>query len=45
MLRTVGEKMKPLRGFGLVVIHFSIDMNSLRDADNLLHRFLPTCRP
>jgi hypothetical protein len=26
MLRTIDEKMKPLRGFGLLVIHFSIDI-------------------
>jgi hypothetical protein len=31
MLRTVGKKMKLLRGFGLMVIHFSIDINSLRE--------------
>jgi hypothetical protein len=29
MLRTVGKKMKPLRGFGFLELHFSIDMLSL----------------
>jgi hypothetical protein len=31
MLRTVDRKMKPLRGFGFLDIHFSIDMLSLRE--------------
>jgi hypothetical protein len=31
MLRTIGKKMKPLRGFGFLELHFSIDMNSLRE--------------
>jgi hypothetical protein len=31
MLHTTGEKMKPLRGFGFLELHFSIEILSLRE--------------